>query len=102
MSTTHNVPQEHMLHPVSAINIFLVRASVSSLLATTAVQALASAAPEAGALFVSGNSIESQLLSSLAVRPVGLDQVEARLAVADPALFREYQVSVGYFNCMDL
>jgi hypothetical protein len=34
----------------------------------------------------------ADLAASLAVQPVGLAAVEAQLAVADPALFREYQV----------
>lgn len=60
------------------------------------LQALAPAAPEAASLVVCGSSLDcASLACSLAVRPVGLADVEARLAVADPGLHREYQVTTS-------
>jgi hypothetical protein len=48
---------------------------------------------------VTGTSLDcADLAASLAVQPVGLAAVEARLAVADPALFKEYQVSCWLDN----
>ncbi|WIA23775.1 hypothetical protein OEZ85_013460 [Tetradesmus obliquus] len=58
-----------------------------------AVKALAPAAPDAEALVVTGSSLDcAGLAASLVLQPVGLAAVEARLAVADPGLFKEYQV----------
>jgi hypothetical protein len=54
---------------------------------------LGTSAPDADSLVVTGTSLDcADLAASLAVQPVGLAAVEARLAVADPALFKEYQV----------
>jgi hypothetical protein len=56
-------------------------------------QALGISASDADSLVVTGTSLDcADLAASLAVQPVGLAAVEARLAVADPALYREYQV----------
>ncbi|WIA44284.1 hypothetical protein OEZ86_007091 [Tetradesmus obliquus] len=56
------------------------------------VMALAPAAPDAEALVVTGSSLDcAGLAASLALQPVGLAAVEARMAVADPSLFKEYQ-----------
>eukprot|EP00775_Hariotina_reticulata_P007579 gene7579-7783_t len=58
-----------------------------------ALKALQPHAPGADDLAVSGWSIERVLATTLAAAPVNLQQVEARMAVADPALFREYQAA---------
>ena len=58
-------------------------------------QVLQSHTPDASQLALRGWSIEAALASStLSQRPVSLGDVERRLAVADPALWQEYQVCV--------
>jgi hypothetical protein len=65
------------------------------LLPSSFLQALGTSAPDADSLVVTGTSLDcAHLAASLAVQPVGLAAVEARLPVADPALFKEYQVNI--------
>jgi hypothetical protein len=59
-------------------------------------QVLQAHSPDASQLGVRGWSIEAALCASpLTHRPVSLAEVEARLAVADPCLWQEYQVGRG-------
>jgi hypothetical protein len=87
--------QSRWLSPAPAWTVltWLLSTPPLLLLARFLLQALAPAAPDAESLIVTGTSLDcADLAASLSVQPVGLAAVEARLAVADPALFKEYQV----------